>query len=524
MFLLPELLSCTSIPSVFAGQTSEAAWYRELMLFLCNPRAMVSSLLKMVEECIPIDKLTLETKKCAITARVSRLWDSYRFQDEKDLLSTDMVLIDKQGSYIHASIKGNFSHLFKNRIAEGSVYYIKNFNVPNKAQYRVVGDNKLMIQLYATTVVRSLSEDSLGIPTSAIPNHRFDLLDFDKVESRMGEIYILTDVVGQVCCEGEVINKNSRGNSVPSLMLELHDLRDEKVRLTLWGDNVDNYMRQKSLLENGIIVGVFTSTLVKRYMNNVVLSTTSASKIYLDLDIDEVLALKKKSSSSPRGHIIQPLIIEQQEELDRHAVLSKLKTIGEVLEITKTDFKDGTLLFCVATIYDIHNNNGWYYNSCGCKGIIKAYGRSFWCKKCNKTVNDAIPRFRIELGVKDATDCTRFIVFDDVAEKMIGQSAPSIYDMQEKLEESEDSVGEVPAIIANLIGQRFVFRVKLTEYNRTAYKQSFTANKVLAESILEPPRNEEINAPTVQLALSDDGPRYSAYKTDPHCSFVEETA
>ncbi|VFQ81188.1 unnamed protein product [Cuscuta campestris] len=354
---------------------------------------MVSSLRKMAEECIPIDKLTLESKNCEITARVSREWDVYSFKDTKDLMSTDMVLIDKEGSYIHASIKGNFAHLFQNRIAEGSVYYIKIFSVvPNKAQYRVVGDNKLMIQFCPSTVVRSLSEDSLGIPTSAIPKHRFDLLDFDKVASRMWELYILTDVVGVVCCEGEVTNKNSRGNIVPSLMLELHDLRDVKVRLTLWGGSVDNYMKQKSLVQDGIIIGVFTSTLVKKYMNNAVLSSTTATKIYLDLDIDEVVALKNKSSSSPRGHIIQPLIIEKQ-ELDTHAVLSNLKTIGELLEITKTDFKDGTLIFCVATIYDIHNNNGWYYNSCGCKGMIKAYGQSFWCKKCNKTVNDVIPSF-----------------------------------------------------------------------------------------------------------------------------------
>ncbi|VFQ95500.1 unnamed protein product [Cuscuta campestris] len=443
----------------------------------------------MLEECIPIDKLRLESKNCAITARVSRLWDVYSFKDTKDLMSTDMVLIDKEGSYIHASIKGNFAHLFQNRIAEGSVYYVKIFSVvPNKAQYRVVGDNKLMIQFCPSTVVRSLSEDFLGIPTSAL-----------------GEVYILTDVVGVVCCEGEVTNKNSRGNSVPSLILELHDLRDVKVRVTLWGGSVDNYMKQKSLVEDRIIVGVFTSTLVKKYMNNAVLSSTTATKIYLDPDIDEVVALKNKSSSSPRGHIIQPLIIEKQ-ELDTHAVLSNLKTIGEILEITKTNFKDGTLLFCVATIYDIHNNNGWYYNSCGCKGMIKAYGQSFWCKKCNKTVNDAIPRFRIEFGVQDATDSTKFIVFDDVAEKMIGQSAISIYDMQEKLEESEASVGEVPAIIANLIGQRFVFRVKLTDYNRTAYSQSFTANKVLEESFLEPTRNEEINVPTVLLETTDDGP------------------
>lgn len=109
--------------------------------------------------------------------RVSRLWDVYHFQKKNELISTDMVLIDEERSYIHASIKGSFAHLFRNSIAEGRVHYIKQFAVvDNKDRYRVVGDNKLMLQLHATSTVIKLSGE-----TSRIPMHRFDLLPFDKV-------------------------------------------------------------------------------------------------------------------------------------------------------------------------------------------------------------------------------------------------------------------------------------------------------------------------------------------------------
>ncbi|VFQ95740.1 unnamed protein product [Cuscuta campestris] len=56
---------------------------------------------------------------------------------------------------ISMRIKGNLSHLFRNTIAEGGIYSINNFGVvDNKNRFRVVGDNKIMIQMNATSVVK----------------------------------------------------------------------------------------------------------------------------------------------------------------------------------------------------------------------------------------------------------------------------------------------------------------------------------------------------------------------------------
>ncbi|VFQ80662.1 unnamed protein product [Cuscuta campestris] len=205
-----------------------------------------------------------------------------------------MVLIDQEGSYIHGSIKGNLVHLFRDVIVEGEIYSIANFEiVDNRTRFRVVGDNKHMIQINAESTVRPAPGQ---LPNIAM--HRFDLLDFDKVPMRKGLDYILTDVVGQVCSEGEVTNKNVYDRTVKSLMLELQDLRGAKMRITLWGKTVDEYTTQKATILGSVIVGVFTSNLVKEYMKTTTLSSTTATKVFLDVGIDEVAALKTKLTSA----------------------------------------------------------------------------------------------------------------------------------------------------------------------------------------------------------------------------------
>ncbi|VFQ71645.1 unnamed protein product [Cuscuta campestris] len=426
---------------------------------------------------VPLQKLSAPASDLPILVRVCRLWDAYSVKNNTELLSTDMVLIDEEGAYIHG-IKGNLSHLFRNTIVEGGIYSINNFGVTeNRNSFRVVGDSKIMIQMNATSIVRPAPAQVTDIPL-----HRFDFLDFDKVPMRLGKDYILTDVVGHVCGEGEVTDKKVYNNTLKSLMLELQELSGAKLRITLWGRSVADYITQKTAIPASVIVGVFTSNLVKEYMKRTTLSTTTATKVFLDVAIDEVAALKNKYSEEKT---LKPLLVERA-VVDQDTVLAGLNTIAEILAIASTDFKNGVTYYCHALIHNISNNNSWYYNSCGhCKGNSK-----FWCKKDSKLVDDAVPRYRLEAIVKDETEVTKFIIFDDEAEKLIGQSAISLYDMEEKLED-EETQGQLPALITNLIGQRFVFHVKLTEYNKTAYTQSFGANKVHKESIIGPMKNKE---------------------------------
>ncbi|XP_074304396.1 uncharacterized protein LOC141639106 [Silene latifolia] len=206
-----------------------------------------------------------------------------------------MVLIDENTVYIHVIIKSNIAHSFRGVLNEGSVYMIKNFSViDNKSTYRVVSDNKLMIQFYSNTVVKEVTFD-----LHKIPEDRFDLIEFEKLPERIGKIYILTDVLGEIIGEGKIDIKQIKGREIETLEIELNNLRKKTVKITLWGKAVEDYQKETSVKGVGNRVGVFTSNLVKEYQNTMYLSTTPASKVYFNLQMPEVEEFNSCLSDGP---------------------------------------------------------------------------------------------------------------------------------------------------------------------------------------------------------------------------------
>lgn len=62
--------------------------------------------------------------------------------------------------------------------------------------------------------------------------------------------------------------------------------------------------------------------------------------------------------------------------------------------------------------------------------LLKASGGKGW--RCQRIVDNVVPR--LDIYVKDDTKCAMFIVIYDETEKMIGQLAMSVYNIEEKLE------------------------------------------------------------------------------------------
>ena len=57
-------------------------------------------------------------------------------------------------------MKNTCGHRFVGLLTEGGLYVFKNFSVVNnKEQWQVVGDNKLMIQFYSSTIVEDVQKD-----------------------------------------------------------------------------------------------------------------------------------------------------------------------------------------------------------------------------------------------------------------------------------------------------------------------------------------------------------------------------
>ncbi|XP_021722587.1 uncharacterized protein LOC110690070 [Chenopodium quinoa] len=130
-----------------------------------------------------------------IKVRVSRLFDVLNFRKHNSLISLDMVLIDEVVDYVHASIKGKFVQQFRSKLIEGKVYTIRYFSVvPNKNEYRVVSDNKIMIQFFQNTSVKGVADNN------KIPLHIFDFVQLQHLDKFCSNA-TLPDVVGMVVKE-----------------------------------------------------------------------------------------------------------------------------------------------------------------------------------------------------------------------------------------------------------------------------------------------------------------------------------
>ncbi|KAL2942513.1 Replication factor A protein 1, partial [Bienertia sinuspersici] len=75
----------------------------------------------------------IDTKRrdWTLTMRITRIWEVKYNLTSKTIYSLDMVLLDEQGSQIHALIKKDLIPHFKEVAKEGSVYTISHFSVEN---------------------------------------------------------------------------------------------------------------------------------------------------------------------------------------------------------------------------------------------------------------------------------------------------------------------------------------------------------------------------------------------------------
>ncbi|XP_057414958.1 replication protein A 70 kDa DNA-binding subunit E-like [Lotus japonicus] len=349
-----------------------------------------------------------------IKVRVSRIWDTLNIYRNKELISTDMVLIDEKSDDIHASIGKNVAHRFKNILKEGKIYTITNFMVTkNKEKLPVVEKNTLMLQFDATTLVKEIANDDC-----IIPHHVFEFVNFEDLPNQYGKD-VLTNVIGVMTKLGSNEEKTTPQGRVDTVTLHLKDIRGNNVRVTIWDDYVkvfEQKMKESRSNASKPKVVILTSTKVKEFQCEISISTSRSTQIYVNIDILESNELIQSFKDPGEIHKVATSEITKSPVLD----MDKKKTISEILEIatTKSDLICN-FYCCAATINDILLKNGWFYVSCPhCKRKVSNTSTKFKCDACHKNVDYPTTRFRLELDVRDATNSTIFVVFDDIAEQI----------------------------------------------------------------------------------------------------------
>ncbi|XP_074277649.1 uncharacterized protein LOC141601279 [Silene latifolia] len=182
-----------------------------------------------------INELNESKTSGKIKARVSRLWEVTNPYVQGHLICIDMVLIDEEGGYVHATIYGNsLIERFRSRLTEGDVYVMNHFAIEsNKSLYRVVSESKIMLKFQFSTCIKKIAS---------------------------GNVY------------GVLMNESVEKDSTA---IEIRDKSENIIKLKLWRHFSADYNEQ-----------------MKEYRASMKLDTSSSSKVYINLDFPEINELK----------------------------------------------------------------------------------------------------------------------------------------------------------------------------------------------------------------------------------------
>ncbi|KAM3270638.1 putative protein isoform X3 [Capsicum chacoense] len=133
---------------------------------------------------------------------------------------------------------------------------------------------------------------------------------------------------------------------------------------------------------------------------------------------------------------------------------------------------------CIITmrskITDIINYFRWYYISCNiCSKKITPANGVYPCLNYNKDCKFPLVKYKIHIEVNDNTLKTTFVLFNDVAEKLLDASAHKLFNKLSSLDNND-----VPAHVQSLCEKDFIFKLKLISYNLKEGLENFIVSKL----------------------------------------------
>ncbi|KAG5388443.1 hypothetical protein IGI04_029984 [Brassica rapa subsp. trilocularis] len=378
----------------------------------------------MVRDKKNIVSLVRELKPRKDTSRIEvmilRLWRNYNKESGNTI---EMVVVDKEGTRIHASVGEQLIKKFDDKLREGEAIVLQLFKVYDATgEYRTT-PHPYKIGFFHTTFV-GIADDF----PSAVPEKYF--ADFSDILGGNLDHSCLVDVVGQIVNFGSLENKIIKGKDNMRLLVELHSvlLKSGKVRTP--------YLA-------GIIQPISCSTQHFDFIEEFKASLP-----------DDSLALTNNDSS-------QWSVGTATSIRARFFVLNERLTIGEIIDSSVV----GTFV-TLGTIETIDIERGWQYLSCKYHNKkvmpttnVDADDRPlFFCNTCDKEHSDVISRFKLIANVKDDTGEANFLLFDANAQAIVRHSAAELYD------ENEDE-DFLPEAVSDLFGKRVLFEISVDADN-----------------------------------------------------------
>ncbi|XP_021860653.2 replication protein A 70 kDa DNA-binding subunit C-like [Spinacia oleracea] len=373
--------------------------------------------------------LNYYAENITIQARIIRLWTVHAFNNPSETNAIEMVLLDAEGGKIQASIKKSFISKWQNVFLEGQAYNISYFGVGKNA-----GDYKPTMHPYKINFRMFTQAQAVEVVASTIPMDGFDFKSYEALKDLDNSVLI--DCIGYLSRILSTDQFIRDGNPQKMLNIQLEDLQKNFLSCTLWNQYADQLTEYLSNHPNCQVFIAIQYAKIKTFHGVVGISSSLfVTGLHINTDIAEINAFKK-------SHISQK---NENEFLKK----SERKHVDEILEMQE-------VCNCVtlATIDSIELENGWFY---------LAY---------------PVPRFKLQVRVMDESGSASFVIFDREVVQILGMSALHIRECQIKDGNKDDNDDSVPKDLKELLDRKFLFKVKVTDYNLKQSCPLFTVTKM----------------------------------------------
>ncbi|KAF7822124.1 replication protein A 70 kDa DNA-binding subunit [Senna tora] len=373
-----------------------------------------------------------------IKIRITRLWESPPYPKTCPDNTIDMVLCDKDGSKIAASVKSVFANKFKNNLKEGAVYIMSGFNVvASSSTFRATRHSYKLNFQYQTRIARADDDGSI---------HQFGFEFVPAVKIISGELdqNILVDVIGRVFNMSEVHESSSSDPNSMRVTIYIEDTDKTQLAITLWGqyaNQIVQYMSKNS--ESAAIVVAFQFCKIKDSIKGCSL------KIFM-------------TTTTPQEAAFAGYPLSSVDELYQSG--------------------DKAIVCILANVIQVNKDRGWFYNACKkCGKKVDPDGPIFWCHSCKGLVNQATIKYRVELMVLDESNSANVTIFDRDVFNIVGLQAPQLHDEHSKgmLVDANHTVNW-PVKLDSFVGQTFVFKVAVVKSQWNDFT-SFTVQRMTSD-------------------------------------------
>ncbi|KAK9681932.1 hypothetical protein RND81_10G037800 [Saponaria officinalis] len=210
------------------------------------------------------------------------MWDNITWI-KKVFLGIDIILADEKGHYIQAFIKKDALTYYRDKLKEGQMYIIKNFEVTkNKPTYRCVSNN-LMINFIFATSLQPLDDDDPNVPQQV-----FDLVSYDTIKLRADKDIQLIDLIGRLKKLGKLETINGRKGKVLRRVIEVEIKSGDIITINLWSEvakSLDDHLPSN---KSTTMVLILTSLTTKTFNGNITLGSTDQTRIFSDIRLPEI--------------------------------------------------------------------------------------------------------------------------------------------------------------------------------------------------------------------------------------------